>query len=364
MSEDKELSRGRKIAFSCTAIALFLVVLAALGEAAVRFIMPKSDAVKLGIKLEGSARLYGLQSNHRSVQTGVVVQTNSMGFREKEYPIERRPGVRRIAVIGDSYTFGYGVEFPEIFSKRLENELNRSAGPYEVINFGVPGYNTSVELATFRESSAQFKPDLVIVGYVLNDTEIQDQDRSKDAAGGEGGTSIVNAAHLAVKDVSMLYRFIAPKLGALAGTLFNARYAVGGTKEIIRSFEDDAPGWVESRNALLEIAEEARRIGAPTLVVVFPMMVDSYPLAAAHHKITAFCRKHGIAVLDLMSTLEGQKVSEMVVVLDGHPNGRMHQIFADRIYQYLSHNYAPLRNELEAAQPGVARPMPARASLF
>jgi lysophospholipase L1-like esterase len=270
-----------------------------------------------------------------------------MGFREKQYPVERRPGVRRIAVIGDSYTFGYGVDFAEIFSKRLEEKLNGSGQPYEVINFGVPGYNTTLELATLRESAAQFKPDLVIVGYVLNDTEIQN--RRKDTAGSKGGTSIINAAHLALKDISMLYYFLAPKLGALAGALFNARYAVGGTKEIIRSFEDDAPGWIESRNALLGIAEEARAIGAPTLVVVFPMMVDSYPLAAAHNRITAFCREHGIAVLDLMSTLEGRKVSEMIVVLDGHPNGRMHRIFADRIYDYLSQNYAPTRNPLEAS---------------
>ena len=104
-----ELSFRRKLALSALAagfFALLLAAAAALGELVVRQIAPKSDALKLGVKLEGSARLFGLQPNVRTRQTGVMVQTNSLGFREKEYPLERRPGGRRIAVLGDSFAEG------------------------------------------------------------------------------------------------------------------------------------------------------------------------------------------------------------------------------------------------------------------
>ena len=358
MIQDVEPSLGRKLAFSSIAIGLLLILLIALGEAALRWRAPKSDPVKAGLTLEGSARLYGLKPNHRSLQTGVMVQTNSLGFREKEYPVERRSGVHRIVVLGDSYTFGTGVEFHEIYSKRLEAELNRSGERYEVINFGVPGYNTTLEHATLREVAARFDADLVILGYVLNDTERYGL--GKGASRQQAGRSIANTVHLALKDASMLYRFLAPRIGALAGP-FNARYAVGGTKQILASFEHESAGWVESRNALLDVVREARSFGAPTLVVVFPMMADFYPLKAAHEKITRFCREHGIEVLDLMSVVLEQNVSDMVVMLDGHPNGRAHKAFAERIYRHLSDNYAPLKKDLDAARRDEARSLPVGA---
>src|ERR687891_2997394 len=105
VSQETELSWGRKLAFSSVAFALFLIVLVAAGETAVRLMMPRSDSIKLGVELGDSARLYGLIPNHTSVQTGVTVRTNSLGFREREYPIPRPPGVRRVVVLGDSYTF-------------------------------------------------------------------------------------------------------------------------------------------------------------------------------------------------------------------------------------------------------------------
>jgi hypothetical protein len=340
MNEVDDLSFTREVAFSAAAFVLLLLLLgaaAAIGETAVRAIAPKSDPVKLGVKFERSPRQYGLRPSVRSIQTGVLVETNSLGFREREYPLKRIPGVRRVAVIGDSYTFGVGVEFLDTYSKRLEEQLNRSWGPTEVINFGVSGYNTVTELATFRETAAQFRPDLVIVGYVLNDAE---RLGTGDNAQVERKTpSRLNAAHLQLKDSSMLYRYLSPKLGAVLG-LFNARYAVGGTNQIIRSFDDHSLGWMESRQALVELAGEAKKIGAPMLVVVFPMILDftTYPLGPAHHKITQFCKDNGIDVLDLLSRFEREKAADLVVFLDGHPNSRAHKIFADEIFVYLSRN--------------------------
>lgn len=338
MKDESDLSWRKKMLFSGTALlALALVagVVLAVGEAAVRAAAPRSDPVKLGVRLEGSERQHGLKPNLRAVQTGVLIETNSLGFREKEYPLERVPGVRRIAVLGDSFTLGVGVEFSEIFAKRLEERLNRERGPHEVINFGVSGYNTRMELATLREIAGRFKPDLVILGYVLNDTERFGP--AAEAQEGAAPRSALSAAHVWLKDASMLYRLMAPKLGAALGLLFDARYAVGQTSRLVRSFDDDAPGWIESRQALAEIAEETRALGAGLLVVVFPMMIDfsSYPLEPAHRKVAAFCEANGIEVLDLLARFRSERAGELAVFLDGHPNGHAHAIFAEEIFTRL-----------------------------
>lgn len=363
-----ELSLARKLAFSGIASLLFVTLIAIAGEAALRFIAPKSDSVKLGVQLDRSARMYGLKPNRRSLQTGVVVQTNSLGFRENEYPLSRQPGVRRIVVLGDSFTFGVGVNFDETFSKRLERRLNESGAPHEVINFGISGYNSSLELATYREAAARFKPDLVILGYVLNDTQRMGGGGERFVGEAESARSHFLSVHHAMKRHSLLYRFLAPRVGAVAG-LFNARYALGATHAMIRSFADDAPGWLESRQALLDIVREAREAGAETLVVIFPMMLDfaTYPLKDAHTSITRFCQDHGIAVLDMLPAFAGQDASELTVLLDGHPNGRAHEIFATGIYEHLLRNYAPPKKDLEAgrpvvhsAQPGLVETRPPR----
>jgi hypothetical protein len=196
LNQPQELTLSRKLLFSGTALLLLFLLLGLLGvagELLLRSIASKSDPQRLGVKLKNSARGYGLRPSMRSTQVGVLVETNSLGLREREYPVERVPGVHRIAVLGDSFTFGVGTEFTDTYSKRLEAQLNRSSGPFEVINFGVGGYNTVLELATWREQAARFKPDLVILGYVLNDTERRQPDAGRTT--GAKALSLLNTLH-------------------------------------------------------------------------------------------------------------------------------------------------------------------------
>jgi hypothetical protein len=341
MNQSQELTLSRKLVLSsAAALLLFLLlgVLAVAGELLLRAIGPKSDGQRLGIELENSARVYGLRPNARATQVGVSVALNSLGFREREYPRARVPGVRRIAVLGDSYTFGTGVEFADIYSKRLETQLNRSSEPFEVINFGVGGYNTKLELATWREQAVWFAPDLVILGYVLNDSERRQADVGRTTGAKE--PSLLNGLHHHAKMSSMLYRYLAPKIGAVFG-LFGARYAIGSTEEMLRSFDDDAPGWIDSRNAILQLAAEVRATGADFMVVVFPIIIDftSYPLRPIHEKIVHFCRKNGIDVIDLLPRMRPENASDLAVFLDGHPNARAHVIFAEEIHRHLRTRY-------------------------
>lgn len=325
-----------KLLLSLTAFVVSALLLSALGEVVLRAVAPVSDPVPLGTTLPSSPRQYGLRPGAHAVQLGVDVVINSIGFREREYALEKPPGVRRIVVLGDSFTFGTGVEFADTFSKRLERRLNESGRPYQVINFGVSGYDTIRELATFREVAAAFKPDLVIVAYVLNDADPEVALASPRVVRADVG-SLLTPLHIFLKDHSLLYRYLAPSVGALLAR-FQLGYPVGTTHEISRAYDEHSPGWVASRQALLDIAAGAREIGADVLVVVFPMMVEfsSYPLAHVHKTIIQFARSHGLAVLDLLPRFAGRDASELTVFLDGHPNARAHAIFADGIFEYLS----------------------------
>src|SRR5206468_9682819 len=79
------------------------------------------------VKSSGNARDYFAQRHQPQISR------NSLGYRERE-PGPKDPNRYRIAVVGDSFTFGQGIEASERFSNLVEGSL----GPRdEVLNFGV-----------------------------------------------------------------------------------------------------------------------------------------------------------------------------------------------------------------------------------
>lgn len=98
------------------------------------------------------------------------VTTNSLGFRGPEVE-QTRDNTKTILFIGDSILFGHGVGDNELFSINMQQRLqnNYPDTHWRVINTGVPGYNTVMEVETLRTKGLQFEPDLVILSIVPND---------------------------------------------------------------------------------------------------------------------------------------------------------------------------------------------------
>ena len=100
----------------------------------------------------------------------ITLRFNSQGIRGPEYPFSKPAGEYRIAILGDSFAEGYTVEFEELFSQVLKQNLTEQTGqPIEVINFGVGGYSTDQELLQYQQKVKKYSPDLTIIMFHDND---------------------------------------------------------------------------------------------------------------------------------------------------------------------------------------------------
>lgn len=101
----------------------------------------------------------------------VRVLTNKQGLRERTEIGEKNSSVYRVVCIGDSYTFGWGVENDESYPKVAESVLKSrdSSMSVEVINMGKPGAPPSVYLDFVRNYASQLNPDLIVIGFLMGD---------------------------------------------------------------------------------------------------------------------------------------------------------------------------------------------------
>lgn len=149
----------------------FLFVIVA-GELLVRILVPKEFYLPISniYRAVSTDNRYTLKPNFNGTAFGVPLKTNSLGFRGKEWALRKNNNSVRIALLGDSHAFGYGVTFNDTVGEKLAALLNEQ-GPkkFEVLNFGVVGYNSRQELAVLHSDVLKFKPDLLIVIPCSND---------------------------------------------------------------------------------------------------------------------------------------------------------------------------------------------------
>lgn len=98
------------------------------------------------------------------------VRTNGDGFRSVPFTRTKAPGVRRILILGDSISFGQGLDAPSRYADRLERLLNRTAKT-EIYDLGVPSCTTPCMEKNF-ERYVDYKPDLVIMQISANDIDL------------------------------------------------------------------------------------------------------------------------------------------------------------------------------------------------
>jgi lysophospholipase L1-like esterase len=248
------------------------------------------------------------------------IVNNSLGFREREIPPKR--GDRfRIAVVGDSFTWGQGVEAEERFSNRIESFLGAA---YEVFNFGNPGNNLPEHLDVLKQA-LPISPDFVLLQLYINDFETASMRRPQPRPLLPLDT-----------DRSLRRRFVTYDL--LSKQWARLQETLGLTESypgyMARNLLDpNAPNAVETMASLHRILDEAAAAGVPIGIVIFPAYDAMgrrgahYPFGYLHERVRALCADTKTPCLDLLPVFSHVPDPRTLWVspFDAHPSAATHR---------------------------------------
>src|SRR6266550_2296125 len=119
--------------------------------------------------------------------------TNALGFRDRDFSPSKTVKTRIVA-LGDSFTYGWGVEVEESWPKILEQRLRSSDLDVEVANLGKPGGSPRNYADIAEQSIPLLHPDVVVVG-VLQGDDLAQMDAPPLPASRLGSATNVRAGH-------------------------------------------------------------------------------------------------------------------------------------------------------------------------
>lgn len=260
---------------------------------------------------------------------------NSLYCRDTEWEQQKPPGTYRIAFVGDSFVYGWGINrvedrFPDLIQARFDSTRQTRV---EVMNVAWGGWDTEEQLKAIREYLGPYSVDEIVLCYLPNDIHnlipVTDDFHPKRAP---------KSVYLNTESSFLLdwvfYRVIAPRF-------FETR-AYG---DRIAEAYADGEIWTRQMRLLRQIIEVCRERGTRLRVALLPFIVingESYDPRRIHRQLADFFAKNSIPVVDLRGAVADHPPGSLILSRqDPNPNEKANRLFADGIW-----------DAFYAAQPG------------
>jgi len=325
---------NRHILFTSILVLFSLLLALALGEIILRVIgyhgVPMSTISNV-IMVDDPILNWRIAPDSERREGNIIYQFNSKGFRDTEHAIHNETGRKRIIVLGDSVTVGYGVAGEDIFSSILQQRLGNSV---EVINISAGGLNTPQEAHLFELEGVKYKPDTVILNFVLNDCDFystlsggNEYMKKKDARIDLLGGISINPEFKRLLKSSALVYFIKSQLENIKGRI---------TGDMATSHDYFHKIWKEKNNrkkiiyGFNTLAELGSENGFETVVLIWPLLTDfgDYQYTGIHDWVGQQARNHGFRVIDLLPAFSRKSFRDLQVTSEDnvHPNAGGHAL--------------------------------------
>jgi lysophospholipase L1-like esterase len=293
-------------------------------------------------------RLFDLRPNQQVFTHDKPARINALGFRGAEVETPKRGDRFRVVIMGDSVTFGNGVGDDETYSAQLARRLGGAGSRnVEVINAGIPAYDTWQHTLLLEEVVLSLEPDLVVLGFYEND--IAPRPKTIHPIVNELGEPprVGLGAWLGDRWIFFLKRSRVLILAWEAYHRVRARWwpspAAEKRNALLNGHRHPAleEGWKEVTRGLHHMRALLERASIPFRIVVFPMPEQVWnkdaPTSAYQGRLQEITSAIGTPTLDLLpafreAAADGQP---LYIFWDWHPNANGHRIAAQAIEGFL-----------------------------
>jgi hypothetical protein len=267
---------------------------------------------------------------------------NRLGFRGPEIATEKPPDVFRIVALGDSFTYGIGVDWDDTFVHRLEGLFNAREGRHprvEVIDAGVPRFYPEAERKLLEHYALPLAPDLVLVTFVPND--VIDTYYGSDATSvAEGGYLLTSDAARAIESLPAPFRWLAGHshlMRWLVARVVTARRTEAKPvvwADVYRESGFHEAAWREVERQYAAIVALAHQ---HHMLVAFAHLPQQDPLdeSAAYpgQRLARFCAEQRVPFIDLLGAMRAAQREQVIYwPRDGHANAEGTRVIAGELY--------------------------------
>ncbi|HQP35178.1 MAG TPA: SGNH/GDSL hydrolase family protein [Polyangiaceae bacterium] len=162
------MSRRKKLAFSLGVLLVLLAIVEGVCRVAVdRRILGVVEMPREGgwVKADDRVGFVLVPGDYDGTHV------NRIGLRGPEVETEKKPGCRRILMLGGSTTYGNTVKTEDAYPAVVQRSLTagQPGACVEVINAGISGAHSGHQLARYRHIYSALKPDVVTLYVAWND---------------------------------------------------------------------------------------------------------------------------------------------------------------------------------------------------
>lgn len=262
---------------------------------------------------------------HRETGGSFVVSTDENGLRVPRHPVQKEAGKRRVMTLGCSTTYGWGVNDAESYPARLESRLAAAGhSGWEVINGGQPGYTTFQGLWLWDQALAAYDPDVVLIGYVVQD--------ARKAAYSDKSQAILQGDARFLKQQVLYQSKVYLGLRVLVGAVqVRAKERPNGDEGGV--YRVPPADYVENLRALVD---RAQAVGAEPVLFGYPLEREGY--TAEHRRILrAAAEQLGVRHLDPQAQMEeASRRQTLYFETDrGHANARGNDLISKWVLEFL-----------------------------
>jgi hypothetical protein len=262
------------------------------------------------------------------------VALNHLGYRERTFTPDTAVGTFRIAVVGDSLTYGQGVDEAERFTNQLERLLDAQGPDREVLNFGRPGAETVDHVQMLAGAVTAARPHYVLLQWFVNDVEGRDKTTRP--------APLPLVPHPALNRV-LHARSAVYTLSSLGWGNLQSRLGLVGAYDAYMRERFRDPSSTDARaaaEALRQTISGARDRGVALGIVLFPELrtldAGAYGFDFLHARVLHYCAEVQIDCLDLREPMRRMvgRAQLMLNAFDAHPGKNAHQIAAEEIFRH------------------------------